>query len=56
MQIFSFVKKMFVLWWKVLSSSITGPLLCVSMNNQECIVRPKIVDVRATSNESIYET
>ena len=33
---------MFVLGLTVLSSSITGALKCVSMNNQECKVRPKI--------------
>ena len=41
---FSFVKKVFVLVLIVLSNSITGALNCVSMNNQECTVRPKIVD------------
>ena len=45
MRIFSFVKKVFVLGLTVLSSSITGALNCVSINNQECKVRPKIVDV-----------
>ena len=41
---------MFALGLTVLSSSITSalsatPLNCVSMNNQECEVRPKIVDI-----------
>ena len=45
MKIFSFVKKVFVLGLTVLSSSITGPLNCVSMNNQESKVRPKIADI-----------
>ena len=44
MKIFSFVKRVFVLGLTVLSSSITGALNCVSMNNKECKVRPKIVD------------
>ena len=49
MKIFSFVKKVFVLGLTVLSSSITGALNCVSINNQECKVRPKIVDVSSTN-------
>ena len=52
MKIFSFVKKVFVLGLTVLSSSITGALNCVSMNNQECKVRPKIVDIN--SNNPIF--
>ena len=39
MKVFNFVKKVFVLGLTVLSSSITGALNCVSMNNQECKVR-----------------
>ena len=49
---FSFVKKVFVLGLIVLSSSITGALNCVSKNNQECKVRPEIVDV--SSNNPIF--
>ena len=45
MRIFSFVKKVFFLGLTVLSSSITGALKCISLNNQECKVRPKIVNV-----------
>ena len=57
MKMFSFLKKVFVLGLTVLSSSITGalsaiPLNCVSMNNQECKVRPKIVDIN--SNNPIF--
>ena len=52
MRIFSFVKKVFVLGLTVLSSSITGALNCVSLNNQECKVRPKIVDI--SSNNPIF--
>ena len=44
MNIFSFIKKVLVLGLTVLSSSITGALNCVSMNNQKCKVRPEIVD------------
>ena len=46
---FSFVKKVFALWLTVLSNSITGALNCVSMNNQECKVRPKIVDINSNN-------
>ena len=52
MKIFSFVKKVFILGLTVLSNSITGGLKCVSINNQECKVRPKIVDV--SSNNPIF--
>ena len=51
MKILSFVKKK-VLGLTVLSSSITGVLKCVSINNQECKVRPEIVDV--SSNNPIF--
>ena len=49
MKVFSFVKKVFVLELTVLSSSITGALNCVSMNNQKCKVRPKIVNVSSNN-------
>ena len=49
MKVFSFVKKVFVLGLTVLSKSITGALNCVSMNNQECKVRPKIIDINSNS-------
>ena len=52
MKIFSFVKKVFVLGLTVLSSSITGALNCISINNQECKVRPEIIDV--SSNNPIF--
>ena len=52
MKMFSFVKKVFVLGLTVLSSSITGALNCISMNNKKCKVRPKIVDV--SSNNPIF--
>ena len=48
MKVFSFVKKVLVLGLTVLSSSITGALNWVSMNNQ-CKVRPKIVDINSNS-------
>ena len=49
MKIFSFVKKVFVFGLTVLSSSITGTLNCVSINNQKCKVRPEIVDVSSNN-------
>ena len=49
MKIFSFVKKVFVLGLTVLSSSITGALNCVPMNNQKCKVRPKIADINSNN-------
>ena len=52
MKMFSFVKKVFVSGLTVSSSSITGALNCVSINNQECKVRPEIVDV--SSNNPIF--
>ena len=52
MEMFSFVKKVFVLGLTVSSKSITGALNCVSMNNQECKVRPKIADIN--SNDPMF--
>ena len=49
MKIFSFVKRVFGLGLTVLSSSITGALNCVSMNNQKCKVRSKIVDINSNN-------
>ena len=51
-KMFSFVKKVFVLGLTGLSSSITGALNCVSINNQECKARPKIADIN--SNNPIF--
>ena len=46
MKIFSFVKKVFVLGLIILSN-ITNALECISMNNQECKVRPEIVNINS---------
>ena len=46
------LKKVFILGLTVLSSSITGALNCVSMNIQECKVRPEFVDI--SSNNPIF--
>ena len=53
MKIFSFVKKVFVLRLTVLSCSITGALNCISLNNQPCKIRPKIVNV-SSNNPTFY--
>ena len=52
MKVFSLAKKVFVLGLTVLSGSITSALKCLSMNNQKCKVRPKIVSV--SSNNPIF--
>ena len=49
MKVFSFVKKVLVLGLTGLSNSITGALNCISMNNQKCKVRPKIVYINSNS-------
>ena len=46
MKIFSFVKKVFVLGLTILSNT-TNALECISMNNQECKVRPEIVNINS---------
>ena len=51
MRIFSFVKKVFFLGLTVMSN-ITGALECISIKNQQCNVRRKIVDV--SSNNPIF--
>ena len=51
MKIFSFVKKVFVLGLPVLSN-ITNALECISMKNQECKVRPEIININ--SNNPIF--
>ena len=51
MKIFIFVKKNFVLGLTVLLN-FTNVLECISMKNQECRVRSKIVDIN--SNNPIF--
>ena len=53
MQMFSFVIKVFVLGLTVLSSSITGALNCISINNQKGKVMPETVDV--SSNIKVFK-
>ena len=51
MKIFGFVKKLFFVGLTILSSFTNAnslnaiPLSCISMNNQECKTRPKVVNV-----------
>ena len=51
MRIFSFVRKVFVLGLTILLN-ITNALKCISMKNQECKVRPEIININ--SNNSIF--
>ena len=51
MKIFNFVKKFFVLGLRVLSN-FTNALDGISIKNQECKVRPKIVNIN--SNNPIF--
>ena len=53
MRMFSFVLTVNSLGLTVLSSSITSALNCVSIRNQKCKVRPKIVDV-SSNNPTFY--
>ena len=48
MKIFSFVKNFFVLGLTILLN-FTNALECISMKNQEFIVRPEIVDINITN-------
>ena len=50
---FVFIKKIFCIGSLFLSSLVsTTPLSCISIKNQECKVRPKIVDIN--SNNPIF--
>ena len=51
MSIFNFIKKFFVLGLTILST-ITNALDCISMKNQVCKVRPKIININ--SNDPIF--
>ena len=51
MKIFSFVKNVFVLRLTVLSN-ITNALDCILMKNQECKIRPEIININ--SNNPIF--
>ena len=46
MKTFGFVKKVFFMGLKILSSfTNANSLSCISMNNQECKTRPQVVNV-----------
>ena len=51
---FRFVKRIFVLTMMFFGFNLSNinPLECVSMNNQECKVRPEIVNVN--TNEHVF--
>ena len=50
---FEFIKKVFLTGLTVLSSFTSATSLsCISMNHQECKVRPKIINVN--SNQSVF--
>ena len=51
---FGFVKRIFVstMLFFGCNLSCTNPLECVSMNNEECKLRPEIVNVN--SNEPVF--
>ena len=44
MKIFRFVEKVFFLGLKILSS-FTNVLDCISLKNQECKIRPEVINV-----------
>ena len=48
MQIFRTVKKVFFLGLTILSN-FTNALDCISMKNQECKVRPKIININSNN-------
>ena len=51
MKLFTFVKKVFFLGLKILSN-FTNTLDCISLKNQECKIRPKIININ--SNNPIF--
>ena len=53
MKVFRFVKKVFFIGLTILSNFTNViPLSCISMKNQECKVRPEIINVN--SNEPVF--
>ena len=49
---FRYIKKCFLIRSFLSSLVSTTPLSCISMNNQACKVRPKIINVN--SNEPVF--
>ena len=54
-KMFEFIKRMFVsaMMFYGCNLSSVNPLECISMNNQECKVRPQIVNVN--SDEPVFD-
>ena len=54
MKIFGFAKKVFFIGLTILSdfTNVNSLLNCISMKNQECKVRPEIINVN--SNEPVF--
>ena len=50
---FEFIKKCFFAAMRFLSCSVLSSLECVSMNNQECEIRPEIVNLN--TNEPLFD-
>ena len=51
---FGFIKKIFYIGSLLLSSLVSATLLnCISMKNQECELRPEIIDVNS-NNPTFY--
>ena len=52
---FGFIKQIFVSTMMFFGSlSSINPLECVSINNQECKVRPEIVNFNVNSNKPLF--
>ena len=53
-KMFEFVKKVFFIGLTILSNftNVISPLSCLSIKNQECKVRPEIINVN--SNEPVF--
>ena len=51
---FGFIKKVFVVAMTTFNSNVlnVNPLKCVSINNQECKIRPQMININ--SNESLF--
>ena len=54
MKIFRFVKKVFFIGLTILSNFVTEnsplsatPLNCISMKNQECKIRPQVININS---------
>ena len=50
---FGFIRKMFIVATGFIRLNIVNPLKCVSMNNQECKIRPAIININSDES-SLY--